>query len=363
MALFSKLPSGGGLSKTKVITTYDIKKTAAYGDMIDELITDYGGRPKGAIYHEEYDTYTKLYVLGYSSNKFQIKTFTIDSTGISEGESVVISGADVNSNFALKGDKHSNVIVMYVSNTSSSTIYCINKETLAVTTISSPTYNNTRLSFGGASIRDGIIYAGISCNLMQPCVYKYDESGSIIGYIENKCNILYCNTAPQLDADGNIYITCTGNGTSSTTIASLTNDGEVRWYKSMDDLRITESLMLLAVADDGSVLCKPRTTMTALFRLDSNGNTIGQSNFFTTIGVSTFAVKYLNNLGLVQIQDIDGKYCYLCDSDFSKLESFTITNTDGIPVVAFLADKIAVVRFDGTLRVETRKPYVEYLKR
>lgn len=363
MALISKLPGGGGLSKTKPITTYDIKKSASYGDIIDELITSSSGQTWGAIYHEEYDTYIKVYALVIESSKCYIKIFTIDSTGIHEDNSILISGASTNPLYELSSDKESNLVVMSAIQTNSSTIYCINKNTLAVTTISSPSYNGTVLSFYGAAIHKGVIYATISCNLMQPCLYKYNEDGSIIEYIANNSTLISGNCPPKLDAEGNIYMTFAGNGTSYTTILSMTNDGTIRWAKTMAELGLSEALILLDVSDDGFILCKPRTTTTSIMKFDGNGNRIKTLNFFASQSWYTYNVKYIKSKELIQIQDISGKYCYLCDNDFNKLETFELTVDNGAPSVAFANDMIIVVRKSGNLKVETRKPYAEYIKR
>ena len=54
-------------------------------------------------------------------------------------------------------------------------------------------------------------------------------------------------------------------------------------------------------------------------------------------------MKEIGVNNLIQIQDVTGAYCYLCDRDFNKVETYPITYLNGVPAVTFFDDKIVIV--------------------
>jgi hypothetical protein len=53
MALISRLPSGGGLSSTKVLTSFDLKTISNFGDIIQQTKMSDSDHPYGGIYYED----------------------------------------------------------------------------------------------------------------------------------------------------------------------------------------------------------------------------------------------------------------------------------------------------------------------
>lgn len=367
MALFCKLPSGGGLSKTKPVTSYDLRKSVAYGDIIHELTTSYYGYPVGSAYYEEKDGQGTLYVPTFESGSCRIKIFKISATGILEGESIYVQGVPGGSLLTIRGDKNTNVLVMCNTNNTSSVLYCINKSTHEVTTIDAPRYGGEGLAFYGATTKDGVIYASIWCNLNQPYLYRYKETGELIGYFENNGpKALFGNSPVQFDDDGNIYMSCNGNGsnTSSTALLSVTREGTLRWRKTIADLNLKEGTMLLNVAGDGTILCFQRYTPFTLIKMNRDGEVMNSNNsFFDTTATYSMSARNVDGKPLFHVQEIGGGKCYLCDDELTKIETFEITTADGKATSVFLNDKVITARYNGKLIVETRKPYAEYLKR
>lgn len=366
MALFCKLPGGGGLSKTKPVTSIDIRKAAAFGDLIKELSTDYGGSTCGGAYYEETGGQGKLYVVSTDSSGCYVKTYTITGSGIQAADSIKINSDSSNAAYTLHSDEASKVLVMSQMGSTSQQIYCIDKTTHAVSTISRPTYNGELLSINGATIKAGVIYVTVFCNLIQPFLYTYNEAGSVIRYYDNKdVQLLYGNSPVGFDASGNIYMSCNGNSSNntSTAIVSVTSGGNLRWRKTIEDFA-GYGVQLLTVKPDGTCLCVSTINKKTLIVVSNTGQVLRtEYNYFAEGSALTMNAKWLEKQDILYLQDIGGCRCYLCESDLSKTETFTISKSGGFPAVVFCDDKIVVARTDSTLRVETRKPYAEYLKR
>lgn len=368
MALFCKLPGGGGLSKTKPVTSYDLKKSGAYGDVIHELVTSYSGYPVGGAYYEERDGQGTLYVPTFDGNgACRIKILEISDAGILEGDSIYVQGVPGETLLTIRSDKNSNVLVMCNTNNTTPKLYCINKTTHEVTTIAAPSYGGSSLPFYGATTKDGVIYASIWGNLNQPYLYKYNEAGDIIGYFENNGpKVLYGNSPVQFDDDGNIYMSCNGNGsnTSSTALVSITSEGTLRWRKTIADLNLKEGAILLDVTGDGTILCFQRYTPFTLIKINKDGEILKSNNsFFESSSIYSMSARFVDEKPMLHIQEIGSGKRYLCDDELTKIETFEVTTTGGKETSVFLNDKVITARYNGKLVIETRKPYAEYLKR
>ena len=81
MAVISRLP-GGGISKNKLLTTFDLKKVSNFGDVIEQTKFSQNYHPYGGVYYEESsDGVGKLFVqvLNKSTKDCYVYVYSINN--------------------------------------------------------------------------------------------------------------------------------------------------------------------------------------------------------------------------------------------------------------------------------------------
>ena len=242
----------------------------------------------------------------------------------------------------LNRDKNSDIIVLSNTLETMSTVYYINKTTYKVSSIQAPMYSGAMLSVKGATVINGYIYITTWCNLIQPYLYKYDQSGTLVSSFSNNIDALYGNSEVQCDADGNFYLSFDGNtsNTSSYVMSSVDSNGTLRWQKNMSELGIKSSVRLLSVRSDGLSIWYIMSSPYSVMIVDKDGTIIKKiDNFFATSSFTMSNLQWDDNEENLLIQDIGGRYCYLTNSSLEVFEKLDTVITDHIASVWLISDK------------------------
>lgn len=362
MALFSRLPNGGGLSSTKVLTDVDLKCTAKYGDLISQRTVDSNKYPRGGVYLEG-DT---LYIQTSNSSNAYMSIITLGEGSATLVEDVVIPEASATISFELNSEITSDIIVLSSATGTSNSIFLFNKKSHEIITVSAPKISGTVVYFYGATIHNGTIYATGYCNSeKQPCLFMYDESGTLNSSWNNDYSLYGCNAPVCFDSNGNVYMSCDGlqNNGGYNVMVSLNSDGTLRWGKKLTDIKTSYGVKLISVNSDGTSLWKSLVSPYELLMVDSNGNILKKSASIFSYDGAVKKVKWLVEVGLIQIADTNGLNYYLVDYDLNQMGKLTVAGGGSIPCVVFTDNSIMVVRYESYLMIDEYKPYNEYIRR
>ena len=185
MALFSRLPNGGGLSKNKTLTSFDLKTISHFGDIISQRARTESYYACGGIYYEKNGngTYT-LYVYCVQNNVGYVYIYNISNGNVTKTKEIsIISNVNTTYGFQLNSDKNSNIVVLSQINGTPSTLYYITKDTFELKTLSVGSYR-------GATVINGTIYCSMWCDLNSPFLNAYSENGTHIKVYNNNISAL-----------------------------------------------------------------------------------------------------------------------------------------------------------------------------